>query len=1183
MTARSRRTTLLASGLVWLVSLAVGAGPVYVPGPWFDTNKTHDQGYGRLDNYYEDLDQNGEYTVGEPWKEHMPADTDEDRNRDVDEDWGMWKWHWGEEVYYEDENGDGHKDPGEETSPTLDADVDEDRSPDSAESWPGLWLGDGDNSCWAAAANNVRRYVGGPNEYMTWMYQTGVTSRNWTHAGWIAPVLEEVGHKPHGQWATEENVWTEGNPVPDLAELLNDGLAVGLDVWWASGGGHCFTVYGVDEDAQRLTFVCSDQDPAAGAFHTAPYQFTHDGFWQIDYYDSGTWNGDLSGINTFDAKEWTGDADTTSWHDGENWEGGLGGGVPLPNDVARIGFGTVNIGSDSDTNATCTSCIVDGAGTTLNVNSPLVSPLAVSALHAVDSGQINVAGAASVSRHIICEGSITVEGTGVVQCLGSAYIGGQDPGGLAVHGVLEVDSDIYMGYREGETGALHILSGQASVNGTECVGYRGTGTVNHFGGSHHVPGTLSLGTEATGVGTYTYTGDSLVVGHLCVGDAGEGTFSHDTGIAIAENVSVGRAGGGDGLYRLLSGSLRTTDLVVGRYGTGTFTHSNGTATVTDDLTLGEWQAGSGEYGLSAGAQLDVTGDTLVGWHGHGYFHQEGGTHTLAGKLIVGASNDGNGDYDLDDGSVDASGITVGRWDAHGTFTQSGGLATSTGDMSVGVSGASGNYTISGGDLKVKEGTIHIGGLQPGAHGEFHLDGGVVVAEEVELRPSGGGSFHATGGILRVNILTGFGDDPRFGGTLQLGQNPPDGVADYHLGLADSLTTGNHLAVGYTSRATLTQDPQSTVSVRHSLYLGEREGAEGTYIQSGDLEVSENAYIGDAGKGTMNHDHGTNTIDGTLYLGMADTGEGIYDMQASDFDAPILMAWEELIGGLGRGTFSQSSGTHAVMFDLWVGAWDGGEGTYHMHGGDLEVPTLHVGSPLGGEGTFNWHGGDLHVDTVTVHPDSTMNVDIPGHWAIDGSLNVHGGAVEMESTDLFVSHPDAAAPRRPVLTLTPAWRVDQGFPQPVEGSGELLHRRSGALCLLECLPEDHRVREHMHRNALPNSREESAKAYVDNTALQLRSRLLEAFRERSFERVELLRTFICRLAGPSNSKQSPSCATSPSRPSPNVQALRESYLQSKLPPGRLRFSCFLPSTLIAWPAPSWGAMCLRFAVLSAFFA
>jgi len=1044
-------------------SAEVIQGLVRVPGTWFDREKYwSSDGSERYGNYYHDLDSNGDFTPGEPWSEDLPAggtgDVDDDWNKDVAESWGSWLWHrsGNDKWYYDDQNSSGSYDAGEPTSDSLAADIDGDHREDAAETWAAGWSGGQDESCWAAAASNVLRYASGSDRYHAWMYTEGCDGKTWANGGWSQRALQHDGYASQSVERDANNQYLTVNPIEWCKARLSEGLPLAIAMHGPSGGGHAVTMWGIDDSTQTMYFSDSDSDPGGDHFYTEDYTWQNNE-WRI-VWPGGGWQY-LSAATTFATNNWQGSGTggdtsmsgaTTQWRNAANWTDG----VPDDLHVPKLEFdhvGVVNI----DGFAQSLKCIVKGANTKMAINGN--GGVSARSVHVMDGGEIeSSAGYLTADYEIINEASMDING-GAVSSGTRMYVGA-DATATVDHTGGSVGTDLlYLGHRTTGHGTYNLGGGVLTAR-VEYVGHEGDGYVvqtggdntttdhlfvgyldgsygqydldgftaelysqdawvgafgrGHFyqtNGKHQLAGELTVGRAATADGLYRLEGGSILAPDEIVGQSGKGEFIHVGGInRVGGTLHIGKYAGSEGSYRMSGGVLEVMDggeIIIGHQGTiagmeisnGTVDapdmtvggegaaevdQTGGTVTIAGTLALAAQIGSMGTYRVNGAAAQLQTGTMKVGQAGTGTVYHTLGTNAVAGTLSLGSTSDGTGWYYLEPGAtLTAAGVDIGAA-GEGYFVQNGGL------------------------LDVRHGTLRIGGDT--GTGKLTMNAGVVIADEIVCTQASG-TFEdiGTDWILRVNILTGFGTSPSLQGTLQLGHTVPDGIPAYSLSPLDSLGVGRNLTVGHDGCIELTQGPNSTVAVGRTLYVGHEASGQGAYTQRGGLTVSGDAHVGYAGVGTMDQHTGTTTIDGTLHLGSAATGEGTYSMWASDDDQPILNASQELIGGLGTGTFWQWDGSHTVTAEIWVGAMAGSHGTYHLQGGSLHVPTLNIGSVTGGVAEFNWQGGNLDTDTVTVHPNGTMNVNIGPFWAIDGTLNVHGGAVEMESTPLYVSHEDGA--------------------------------------------------------------------------------------------------------------------------------------------------------------------------------
>lgn len=300
---------------------------------------------------------------------------------------------------------------------------------------------------------------------------------------------------------------------------------------------------------------------------------------------------------------------------------------------------------------------------------------------------IGASGAASTVR--ITGGTLNVGGDITGSGTGNLYIDGlQSAYTLTVGGGNIGVARFAVGNNGGSTGEFTLAAGGPTIlSEWQYIGYSGTGTFNHTGGTNSVTnGTAAIyvGYGATGIGTYNLSGTGLLqAGYLRVGEKGMGTFNHSGGtVTVTPNdLIVGRFLGSTGIYNLSGSGIlsapvefvggRSTDANSdGMGGTGTLNQSGGINTVTNDLYIGA-REGAGEYNLSGGT-LSINDDVFIGFSSTGTF--------------------ATGTFNQDEASATSS-VSVGDdlgigWDAgsNGTYTISAGTLDVDGTLFVGNSG-----------------------------------------------------------------------------------------------------------------------------------------------------------------------------------------------------------------------------------------------------------------------------------------------------------------------------------------------------------------------------------------------------------------------------------------------------------------------------------------------------------------
>jgi hypothetical protein len=470
---------------------------------------------------------------------------------------------------------------------------------------------------------------------------------------------------------------------------------------------------------------------------------------------------------------------------------------------------------------------------------------------------------------------------------------------------------------------------------------RGTGTFNQYGGMHKANYILELGGTPTGTGTYNLVAGELVVSGGAgtrLGENGVGVFNQSGGTHTTNGLVLGQSG--SGTYNLsgdgsILSVLNNGDIYLAVDGTGLFTQYDNSSVAANNLFIGS-STGSGTYKLYGGT-LTLAGTTNIGCKGTGTFIQDGGTHTVAGDLGTGQGNSSNGYYELNGGMLSVGGAERIGVSGTGMFKQTGGshkigidlvLANNT--------GSTGSYNLQGGELKV--------GFDPaGNPTEAYTFVGM----------NGIGTFTQTGGTHTIS------------GGLTLGQEAGgQGIYNLNTGTSGepnngSLSVGNHEHIGFAGKGTFTQGA-GIHTIAGDLVLGNDATGEGTFnLNGGTVSVASSVYVGWDGSGLFNQSGGDVTTR-DLFLGFGTSGNGTYIMGGTSSlvigDSVSMNGWFD-VASTGKGLFQQQNGSVTVNGDMFVGSGTGGEGTYELKGGTLEVKGSEVKIGGSGMGTFKQTGGE----------------------------------------------------------------------------------------------------------------------------------------------------------------------------------------------------------------------------------
>lgn len=469
---------------------------------------------------------------------------------------------------------------------------------------------------------------------------------------------------------------------------------------------------------------------------------------------------------------------------------------------------------------------------------------------------------------------------------------GADVYSVGTNGIFTQSGGMHVVNRELSIGArglgtYNLFAGSLSAN-SESIGSAiypwdsGSGNFFQSGGLHTVSDILSIGVGENGHGTYNLNAGSLLVKSESIGTSinpdpvesgGTGIFTQSGGThTVSDTLFIGL--GGLGTYNLNAGSLSTKSESIGssiyRFsvetgGTGIFTQSGGTHTVSDILSIGNGEASTGKYDLSAG-NLSAGSEHIYS----GTFNQTGGTNTV-NRLTIGLIRS-SGIYNLSAGSLLADSEVIGQGDGshylpdgHGDFTQSGGMHTVRGDLFIGYDGGVGTYNLSAGDLL--------------ADREF-------VGSGSYFDNTGSGYFTQSGGTHTV--IHDFTVGNYFGS------------ASYYLSAGSLSVSSEFIGGGVFSSGTFVQSG-GTNTVSDILSIGNGVESTGKYdLSAGSLSVGSE-FIGgrsccSASTGTFNQTGGVHTITGLM------TNNGVYNHSGGAF----------VVGAIDNsGTITQTGGTMTV--------------------------------------------------------------------------------------------------------------------------------------------------------------------------------------------------------------------------------------------------------------------------------
>jgi len=373
----------------------------------------------------------------------------------------------------------------------------------------------------------------------------------------------------------------------------------------------------------------------------------------------------------------------------------------------------------------------------------------------------------------------------------------------------------------------------------------------------------------------------------------------------------------------------------------------------------------------------------------------------------------------------ATASTVLLGDAGGSATLqvvSGGLTTG-GSECVGFSGT-GSVTQSGGMNSLSMyyvgqylyyGSLYIG-ANAGSGGSYALSGsGLLSAADSEIVGlSGTGSFTQSGGTNSFSTNS-------FYGSLVLG-GTAGSCGSYNLSGSGLILpppyTGRE-RIGFYGTGSFTQS--GGTNSPDIVGVGSNPGSNGSYILSGSglLTVLDGEVVGAFGTGSFTQSGGTNSLQSSDFELAGGTGVsgsyGSYNLSGSGL---LSDAAEEIIGGSGSGSFTQSGGTNSVSgIDSYPGFSASGAltlaqsassvGTYNLNGGLLTCGSLSKGL---GSAAFNFGGGTLgavfpwssSLDMTLTGSGGNATVDTTGgSIALSGNLAGPGGLQKIGNGELVL--------------------------------------------------------------------------------------------------------------------------------------------------------------------------------------
>jgi autotransporter-associated beta strand protein/T5SS/PEP-CTERM-associated repeat protein len=520
---------------------------------------------------------------------------------------------------------------------------------------------------------------------------------------------------------------------------------------------------------------------------------------------------------------------------------------------------------------------------TYNVSAPSLGLLSI---------DLTGAGAAASTLSIPGNNSLTANGI---------YVGGYN--GTAVSnglGVLNQSAgtvttnpswDLVVGHGPASTGTYTLSGGALVANQSEFIGFSGTGTFNHTGGTNTVNasgvGSFDLGGFAGATGTYNLsgTGALTVNAHEYIGDGGTGVFNQTGGtntIAAGKNLYLGFSNG-RGDYNLSGGTLTAPAVFVGYANTGLqsnflITGAQSRVNATTSFVVG--RAGAGTLTVADGGTLSIGNGTLPleietvgGGSGFVYIGKDGGAGVLQASAVqFGAGSSGQLLFDHTGNHTFATPIT-----GSGSVFKRGPDTTTL--------SATNSYT---GITRISNGTLAISadanlGTPPATFKadqlQFDFPGGTLRAAEsftmaatrgIDL--TGGGTIEVDAAktlTLSTSLILSTGTVNKTGAGALAAPNLSIGTS----GSSELLVTGGALDVGNSSvvgfgsavSSNATLSGQGTTWTTGTFQIGALGSGTLAIVDSATLTVAANSRIGD-GTATVRGPGSTWNTGGSLDIG-----------------------------------------------------------------------------------------------------------------------------------------------------------------------------------------------------------------------------------------------------------------------------------------------------------------------------
>ena len=616
-------------------------------------------------------------------------------------------------------------------------------------------------------------------------------------------------------------------------------------------------------------------------------------------------------------KTWIADK-SGSFTDGANWDGGV---APVAGDTVYISGGTQTVSGGTLNLRNEVNLIVDGGTTTTGA-----SGIAAGSTLVIRGGSLATTG--STNFRVGADGS------------GESYV---------------ADSG---------TATLTISGGTMTADRWLAVGYNNDGVVNVYGGTLNASSSgqgIILGDRADATGTLNqYGGTVQVAGTLSVGPTGTGVVNVEAGTLNAKVISMG-----DGEFNISGGTVNATGSGNGfQLGavadkTSTVNQTGGTVNVSDRLSIGSIAGSTGVYNLSGNGALKVSQYLFIG-------------------------NLGNGTLNVDGARVDANVIIMGEQTAasEGILNiKNSGQVWMTGYFEVGDKpGTKGTVNISSGSqLRINSADFRIGGNEGDSttSGTVNLSGGSLLTSKGLYTNGGDKGAAATvkmdntsWAIISANSYALTFDSIKTDydkGMLYVGTGASDtGILSHGTGaiLLPGLTVNSGSTATINAPMAINSDSSITPNTSE-FYIGYTTDSANNKIvvnEGGILNTNQTISMGrDAGSFGELDIYGSMTATGTyLLMGFKGQGKIVIDGANASLTAKNTIIGDNTGVAEGKtcgGTIDILSGATATLDRLSIGDKSTADGAVTVSGGaKLAVGASNFFVGIAGSGSLTVTGG-----------------------------------------------------------------------------------------------------------------------------------------------------------------------------------------------------------------------------------